>query len=101
MIKKFFTLIFCLTVMHTSAQTLLKGKITDFQNVPVANVIVSIIPKDTSKAIRYITDNLGFFNVEVKKNESYRLKFSSLNFLDTSFSYTTKTDTDFLHITLS
>ena len=88
MVKKHLLVLVCLLlIVGLKAQTItLKGTIKDrLQNpLPYANVIAK--PVDVSENLKFaITDDVGFYSVDLKKDKLYNITISYMGFVSDTF----------------
>lgn len=71
----------CLLIpLALSAQNI-KGKITDEKNMPIPYVAVKILTVDSTFVIGTASDSVGVFNVDIPRNDTYIIAFSSLGYV--------------------
>jgi len=80
LVLKIFIFYFFLTVELFSQNILLTGKITDMQEIALASASVFAEPISNGNIEFAITNESGKYEIKLKKNKKYLLKFSYLGF---------------------
>lgn len=92
--KKFALLCFlCLSVFSYAQTITLKGSVKDSLQNPLAYTNVIAKPMDTSKNLKFtITDDDGYYKLELIKGDSYTLSFSYLGYKTINFDFVAHED---------
>lgn len=95
MLKKKIALIacFCLSIFSYAQTVTLKGSVKDSLQNPLAYTNIIAKPTDTSKNLKFtITDDDGYYKLELIKGDSYTISFSYLGYKTVNFDFVANED---------
>lgn len=85
------TLLFLFIAYVTTAQSVIKGTVTDRQNNPLPYAVISVFKGNAS--ISALTDSAGNYRIKPLPKGDYKIAFSYISYGDTSFPITLHNDT--------